>query len=239
MKITAHRGISSIAPENTLAAFKKAAESGCEWIELDVQLCADLVPVIIHDQTVARCTSGSGIVSQMTLAELQSLDAGSWFDPKYCNERIPTLAQTLLLAKETELKVNIELKLYPEDDIELLCEKVSLVINELGINPSQLLFSSFEINALKQMQNKQPEIRRGLLWHKMPDDVFTLLMDVDAYSVHCNYKFLSQLQAQLLKQKGYQIYCFTPNIPEEVALYWEWGVDMMISDSPQVYAAVR
>ena len=194
MKITAHRGISSIAPENTLAAFKKAAESGCEWIELDVQLCADLVPVIIHDQTVARCTSGSGIVSQMTLAELQSLDAGSWFDPKYCNERIPTLAQTLLLAKETELKVNIELKLYPEDDIELLCEKVSLVINELGINPSQLLFSSFEINALKQMQNKQPEIRRGLLWHKMPDDVFTLLMDVDAYSVHCNYKFLIDLR---------------------------------------------
>ena len=239
MKITAHRGLSSIAPENTLVAFKKAAESGCEWIELDVQLCADLVPVIIHDQSVARCTSGSGIVSQMTLAELQSLDAGSWFDPKYCNERIPTLAQTLLLAKEVKLKVNIELKLYPEDDIELLCEKVSIVINELGIDHSQLLFSSFELDALKLMQIKQPNIRRGLLWDTMPSDVFSLLADIEAYSAHCNYKFLTQRQAQILKQKGYQIYCFTPNIPEEVALYWEWGVDMMISDSPQVYAAVR
>ena len=235
MKITAHRGGASVAPENTLAAFKKAAEFGCEWIELDVQLCADLVPVIIHDQTVNRCTNGSGRVSEMTLTNLQSLDAGSWFDPKYRNEQIPTLAQTLLFAKEVKLKVNIELKFYPEDDIELLCEKVSIVVNELGIGHSQLLFSSFELDALRLMQLKQPNIRRGLLWDTMPSDVFSLLADIEAYSAHCNYKFLTQRQAQMLKQKGYQIYCYTPNIPEEVASYWQWGVDMMISDSPQAY----
>ena len=238
MKITAHRGLSSLAPENTLAAFNKAAEMGCEWIEIDVQLNLEHIPVVIHDQTVNRCTNGTGMVAKMSLAALQSLDAGSWFSDEFNREYIPTLEQTLLLAKDKKLKVNIEIKGYPEDDISLLCEKIKTVITQLNIETNQLLFSSFDLSALKVMQQLLPAIPRGLLWSKMPSNALDLLTEINAFSAHCDYKFLTQSQAAEIKQAGYEIYCYTPNEPEIVKEYWSWGVDMMITDTPQAYAII-
>ena len=238
MKTAAHRGVSSLAPENTLAAFSKAAEMGCEWIEIDVQLNRDNIPVVIHDQTVNRCTNGSGKVADLSLKALQSLDAGSWFSDEFSNEKIPTLEQTLLLAKDKELKVNIEIKLYPEDDIARLCEEIKTVITGLNIETNQLLFSSFNLSALKVMQQLLPAIPRGLLWSKMPNNALDLLTEIAAFSVHCNYKFLTQSQAADIKQAGYEIYCYTPNEPDMVNQYWSWGVDMMITDTPQAYATI-
>ena len=235
MNVTAHRGVSSLAPENTLAAFIKAAELGCEWIELDVQLSEDEIPVVIHDKSVERCTNGKGIVSKMTLHELQALDAGSWFDRTFCEETIPSLKEALQLAQEQGLKVNIELKLYPEDNIALLCKKVIQVITELQIDTSQILFSSFEHQALSIMQTKLPQVRRGQLWKQIPDNALAMLEEINAYSVHCNYRYLNAQQAQLVKQAGYQLYCYTANDPQQVKEYWGWGVDMMISDQPHVY----
>ena len=235
MKVTAHRGVSSLAPENTLAAFKKTAEMGYQWIEIDVQLSRDHIPVVIHDQSVDRCTNGKGVVANLPLKKLQSLDAGSWFSETFKNEKIPTLEQTLLLARENKLKVNIEIKLYPEDNIELLCEKIKEVIIALNIDTTQVLFSSFEFTALKKMQALLPEIPRGLLWPVMPDNGLDLLKEIDAFSVHCHYRFLTAQQALEIKKAGYEIHCFTPNTPEEVNEYWSWGVDMMITDCPQAY----
>lgn len=235
MKVTAHRGVSSLAPENTLAAFKKTAEMGYQWIEIDVQLSCDLIPVVIHDQSVDRCTNGTGFVAELTLQNLQSLNAGSWFSEAFKNEQIPTLEQTLLLARENNLKVNIEIKLYPEDNIELLCEKIKDVIVSLNINKNQLLFSSFDLTALKKMQALLPQIPRGLLWSAMPDNGIDLLKETGAYSAHCDYRFLTAQQALKIKKAGYEICCFTPNTPDEVNEYWSWGVDMMITDCPQAY----
>lgn len=238
MKTTAHRGVSSLAPENTLAAFTKAAEIGCEWIEIDVQLSLDKVPVVIHDQSVNRCTNGTGIISEMNVESLQSLDAGSWFSEEFKHEKIPTLKQTLILARAKKLKVNIEIKLYPEDNSTLLCEKVKEVITQLNIDKTQLLFSSFDLSALKIMQSLLPEIPRGLLWKTMPNNGLTLLAEIDAFSVHCNYRFLTAQQTLQIKQAGYEIYCYTPNTPENVIEYWDWGVDMVITDNPQAYATI-
>ncbi|MFT5652867.1 MAG: glycerophosphoryl diester phosphodiesterase [Psychromonas sp.] len=235
MKITAHRGGSSLAPENTLAAFNKAAELGCEWIEIDVQLSLDKVPVVIHDKTVERCTDGIGAVSTMTLEILKSLDAGLWFGKEFRDERIPTLKETLLLAKNKHLKVNVEIKLYPQDDLALLCEKIKKVIIDVDVEASQILFSSFNIAALKYMQYHQPQIHRGLLVEKIPANALLLLAEIEAYSLHCNYVFLKEQQAQWIKKSGYQLYCYTPNSPQQVSLHWDWGVDMMITDVPQAY----
>tara|TARA_R110001583_G_scaffold51161_11_gene159792 strand:- start:26014 stop:26730 length:717 start_codon:yes stop_codon:yes gene_type:complete len=238
MKLTAHRGVSSLAPENTLAAFRKAADMGCEWIEIDVQLSLDKVPVVIHDQSVKRCTNGDGIVAQMNLASLQSLDAGSWFSEAFNDERIPTFEQTLLLANELNLKVNIEIKLYPGDDIALLCEKIKEVIVQLNIDTTQLLFSSFNLQALKQIHALLPQVRRGLLCKEIPDNSLDLLLEIDAFSMHCHYQFLTAQQTAKIKQAGYEIYCYTVNDPEKVKDYWQWGVDMMITDKPQAYVTI-
>ena len=95
MIVVAHRGASWYAPENTMAAFDKAVELGCSDMEFDVQLSRDEVPVVIHDNVVDVTTDGGGAVAQMTLAELKTLDAGSWFSPQFSGQRIPTLEEVL------------------------------------------------------------------------------------------------------------------------------------------------
>lgn len=95
INIVAHRGASKFAPENTLPAIVKAIAMGAQFIELDIRISADGTPVIIHDKTVDRTTNGTGIVGQLSLAELQQLDAGSWFDPTFAGARIPTLEEAL------------------------------------------------------------------------------------------------------------------------------------------------
>ncbi|WP_417598039.1 glycerophosphoryl diester phosphodiesterase [Oceanospirillum sp.] len=235
MKTTAHRGLSSLAPENTIAAFELAVKQGAEWIEIDVQLSQEKVPVVIHDKTVNRCTNGSGAVAEMTIRQLKALDAGLWFGEAYRDECVPTLAETLLFAQRHHVKLNIELKVYKGDDIKLLCQQVKTVIEDVDVAPDQLLFSSFSTSALQQMQHIMPTVRRGQLWQKIPDNALSLLDDIEAYSVHCDYRFLDEATARTIKSKGYQLYCYTPNFPDLVADYWDWGVDMMITDVPQDY----
>ncbi|GEA49828.1 glycerophosphoryl diester phosphodiesterase [Vibrio inusitatus NBRC 102082] len=235
-KTTAHRGVSRLAPENTMAAFKLAKEHGSQWIEIDVQLSADGVPMVIHDNTVNRCTNGRGKVGEMSLSQLKILDAGGWFDDTFVGERIPTLRETLLYVKEAGIYLNIELKVYPEDNVFALCDKVKEVIEESGIVLSQILFSSFDSQALYQMKRTLPLVRRGQLWQKIPDDASQILNNIDAYSVHCDYRFLVKQEAKWIKEAGYQLYCYTPNFPELVEKHWQWGVDMMITDDPKAYA---
>lgn len=113
----AHRGASGVAPENTLAAFKKAAELGADLIEFDIHLVKDGYPVVMHDAKVSRTTNGKGLVEDFSLEDIRKLDAGSWFSPEFSREKIPRLEEVLDLAKECSLGVNIELKrgrnLYP------------------------------------------------------------------------------------------------------------------------------
>jgi len=107
--LIAHRGFSARYPENTLAAFRAAAESGVGMIELDITLTRDRQMVVFHDDTLARTTNGRGNVRARTLGELKRLDAGSWFGPGFKGERIPTLDE-VMMAMPPELAINIEIK---------------------------------------------------------------------------------------------------------------------------------
>src|SRR6185312_10188996 len=109
-KIIAHRGASALAPENTLAAFRKASEIGANWVEFDVMLTQDNEVVVIHDETLDRTTNGKGLVSDHPYRYLATLDAGSWFDPKFSEEKIPTLAQVIDTLRHYQLAANIEIK---------------------------------------------------------------------------------------------------------------------------------
>jgi glycerophosphoryl diester phosphodiesterase len=107
--VIAHRGASSYAPENTLASFRRAMELQADWFELDCLLTKDGEVLICHDDTVDRTTNGKGKIAELTLAELKQLDAGSWFDPKFKGEPLPTLNEALDLAKD-KTGVYIEIK---------------------------------------------------------------------------------------------------------------------------------
>lgn len=109
MFLYAHRGASAEAPENTLAAFRRALEAGADGIELDVHLSRDGIPVVIHDETLERTTDGEGTVAACSCDVLRSLDAGFWFDPHFAGEPLPTLDETLRLLAG-RLRLNLEVK---------------------------------------------------------------------------------------------------------------------------------
>ncbi|PYU46700.1 MAG: hypothetical protein DMG53_11330 [Acidobacteria bacterium] len=108
MLVIAHRGASGNAPENTMAAFKKAVALGANFIETDLQLSRDARLVAIHDATVNRTTNGQGTVHDMTLTELRRLDAGSWFGSEFAGERIPTLEEILEFSKKNDVVFYLE-----------------------------------------------------------------------------------------------------------------------------------
>ena len=112
--VIAHRGASAYAPENTLAAFELAVEMKADWYELDCLLAKDGTVMVSHDNDVDRCTDGKGLITEMTLAELKTLDAGSWKDPKFAGERLPTLAESLAMAKD-RIGVYVEIKSVADD----------------------------------------------------------------------------------------------------------------------------
>lgn len=107
--VIAHRGASAYAPENTLAAFRLAAEMGAHWFELDCTLSKDGEVIVIHDDDLERTTDGEGLVADLTLPELKRTDAGSWFDPRFAGERLPTLGEALDFARG-RIGVYIEIK---------------------------------------------------------------------------------------------------------------------------------
>lgn len=143
MEIIAHRGYSAIAPENTLAAFAAAVEVGAAGVEFDLRLSADGVPVALHDPTLERTTGGRGEVADIALAQLQQLDAGSWFDPKFAGERIPTLAQVVELLAPSPLRLLPEVKSGPDwseaaiatllDIVEPVRERCSIAAFDFGL----------------------------------------------------------------------------------------------------------
>lgn len=234
-RIAAHRGVASLAPENTLAGIYKAAELGLSWIEIDTQLSADGIPVIIHDQTVERCSNGNGAVADLHFAELQQLDVGSWFDGVFADQRLPSLSQVLTVCQSLGLQINLELKLHAGDDVNKLCEQVARVIEQSEFPSQHLLISSFDHQAMLQIKKRLPEVRRGQLWEGLCDNWLEKLQAIDAHSAHCNYREISKQQAMQIKQSGYQLICYTANDPDEVREHWQWGVDLMITDKPQLY----
>jgi glycerophosphoryl diester phosphodiesterase len=112
--VIAHRGASAYTPENTLAAFELAHEMEADWYELDCLLTKDDVVIVSHDSDLERCTNGTGPVAAKTLAELKTLDAGSWYNAKFAGEPMPTLVESLAMAKD-RIGVYVEIKSIAND----------------------------------------------------------------------------------------------------------------------------
>ncbi|MFJ5963937.1 glycerophosphodiester phosphodiesterase [Bacillus sp. NPDC093026] len=159
MYIIAHRGSSSDAPENTIAAFDLAVQQGADYLELDVQFTMDQQVVVIHDDTVDRTTDGSGPVMGYTLDELKKLDAGSWFHQRYANERVPTL-QEILERYSQRVGILIELK-HPKRQIGI--EKaVSNIINRFSYS-RHIMVQSFNDTALQRIKAYYPALQTAFI----------------------------------------------------------------------------
>ena len=161
-EIIAHRGASYLAPENTLAAFRKAVEIGADGVEMDVQQTSDAGLVIHHDYIIDLHTAISGTIYDMTEGELKDLDFGSWKDISFKDEKIATLAEALALCKGMEgITVQLELKSTVNNDPEF----VARVLQEIRAADiaDRLILISFNHDLLRQVKQQMPELRVGAL----------------------------------------------------------------------------
>jgi glycerophosphoryl diester phosphodiesterase len=163
--IIAHRGALSYAPENTLAAFDLALQMQIRQIELDVHFSCDGHIVVMHDDTVDRTTNGSGPVADKTLAELQALDAGSWFGVGFAGERIPTLG-AILERYQGLLHLHIEIKARAER----LSQGTADLVREYGM-VDQVTITSFQKTRLQEVRAYAPELPTGWLVAEVSDAV--------------------------------------------------------------------
>lgn len=238
--IFAHRGSSSHAPENTIAAFELAVRQEAEAIELDTKLTKDGEVVVIHDLTVDRTTDGSGRVSDLTLAAIKELDAGSHFDVAFKGEPIPTLEEVLETIGKRAF-INIELTNYDIPSAPLP-EKVAAIVQKLGL-ANHILFSSFHPMILRRIQRLMPKVPVGFL--AQPGISGFLARSwlgrwmVNYQALHLEVRDLNLSLLQRAHRSGYKVNIYTVNREEEMSTLFSMGVNGIFTDDPLLARQVR
>lgn len=224
--VMAHRGLSADAPENTLYAFSDAISVGVDFIELDVQQTRDGVLVVMHDSNLKRTTGVNKDIWDVDYADIQNLDAGSWFDPAYANARIPTLEETLQFV-DKRAKLNIEIKptKHGSDTLE---QDVAELITRYQYTDACYV-TSFSYGSLKKVKEANPEIRTGYLMSVAYGQFYSLKY-ADAFSL--NKVFVTSQVVNAAHQQGKQIFAWTVNSMFEVRSLCNLHVDSIITDDP-------
>jgi glycerophosphoryl diester phosphodiesterase len=231
-KFIGHRGVKGLAPENTLASFLKASELGFGWVEFDVMLAACGEPVIFHDHLLTRTTNAKGRIANKTYAELQALDAGSWFSPAFKQEPIPSLSSTIQCLAAQGLMANIEIKPHRGQEI-ITAEKVVAQLQEYW--PTQLglpLISSFSLSSLYTVRKLSNQLPLGILYNKLPRNWQKTAAELNSVSIHVNQQYVTPKQIKAIKQTGRLVLAYTVNDIQRAQVLFDWGIDAVFTDYP-------
>jgi glycerophosphoryl diester phosphodiesterase len=238
--IIAHRGYRKRYPENTLAAFAAAFDAGAGMVELDVTLTRDRRVVVLHDDTLDRTTDGRGQVRAYTLDELKRLDAGSWFDPCFTGERLPTLEEVLNLCTARGM-VNIEIKAGAfeagrlPDTIE---EQVLTAVAKRGMG-DRVLLSSFETRFLARIAERTNAPAIGVLTERrIGSDPLSLCKRLRAFSWHPDFRSVTTARVRAMHAAGIMVFPYTVNRPEDFRGLLQMGVDGVFTDDPPLLQTV-
>lgn len=230
-QVIGHRGASCAAPENTLAAFECAAESGADGVELDVHLSSDGYAVVIHDDLVDRTTNGTGAVSSMTLEQLRSLDASMGKDG-FSGAKIPTLDEVYRLLQPTSLSVNVELKEDVYNDGFIVIPKVLELEKKYGMT-GRVFYSSFNHILLREMKRCSSEIPTGLLYAAALVDVWKYAAAVPADAIHPHFASLQDRSVvPECHNAGIAVRPWTVDRDEDLMDMFAQGVDAVITNDP-------
>jgi glycerophosphoryl diester phosphodiesterase len=234
--VIGHRGAASCAPENTLAGLCRAAALGCRWVEFDLRLTRERLPVLLHDNRLERTTDGRGSVARLPLAALRGCDAGSRFSPAFAGEPIPTLAEAVSLLGELGLGANIELKAGRPAGVV-----GSVVAGELTrLWPASLpapLISSFSPASLSAARDAAPQFARGLLWRRVPRDWRRRAAALGCGSLHVDQRWLDAATVAEIRAAGYSVLAYTVNEAARACALLSWGVTSVVSDVPHIILA--
>jgi glycerophosphoryl diester phosphodiesterase len=223
-QITAHRGSSHAAPENTLSALRRAIEDGADYAEIDVQTTADGAVILQHDGDFMRVAGDLRKVKQLTLNEAQTLDVGRWFSEEFAGERVATLEEAIAVCRG-RLRLNIELK-YNWDDPDL-AGRVGEILRREAFD-DQCFVMSLNWGPLQKFGAQFPEVPVGYIVFKS----LGRLADVtaDAFSMNAGQMTIGLVRS--IQKRGAQVHVWTVNDPSLALQMIELGVDNLITDRP-------
>ena len=230
--VIAHRGFSGAAPENTLVAFSKAIETGCDMIEMDVQLSRDGEVVVIHDDTLDRTTNGKGKVSYHTLQDLKRFDAGVWFSPQFTGERIPALKEVLKLTRG-KIPLAIELKKGDLGQYTIfdLADRALAEVEKTGCL-GQVVFSSFDRTALERILERNSRIPVAYIYNKPWNSPLELAGKYPIPILSCRQTVFTKDNLMKAHQAGFKVNVWTVDTEPEMELLLDLGVDGIITNHP-------
>jgi glycerophosphoryl diester phosphodiesterase len=239
--IIAHRGSSGCAPENTLAAFRRAIADGADGIELDVRMTKDGELIILHDQRVNRTTNGRGKVSNLTSAEIQQLDAGSWYAKQFAGERIPTLRAVFeLLYDGRDLPKHFLLNIEVKTDGQIqsrtrLAESLARLLHKEH-SVGHIVVSSFDHRFLKRFHELAPAIPIGALYVPVRDfgkKPSQLCGALGATTFICSKAQLNRRIAADALEAGLGLACYGVNMRQDAMKVLALGAGILITDYPK------
>lgn len=237
-RLIGHRGAAAHAPENTLAALEAAAALGLGWVEFDAQLSADGVPFLMHDDRLQRTTGDRRKIAEVTAAELEGLDAGSWFGTAFSGEAVPRLEAAVARLAALGLSANVEIKPSPGLARETAVASVALLRRLWPAGRPLPLISSFKVEALEEAQRLWPEAPRGYLVEALPADWQATAARLGCLSLHLWHPQATAARVAAIKAAGYQVAAYTVNGAERGRLLLDWGVDCLITDDPPALGAL-
>lgn len=234
----AHRGASGHAPENTLAAYRLAAEMGAKFIETDLQVTRDAWIVAMHDPTVNRTTDGRGHISKMTLAELRALDAGAWFEcangRSFAGERVPTLEEILSFAREADVSFYLELKTSESWTMERSLAGALASSGELA----RATVISFDPAVLLSLRRIERLAMTGMLVERAGLDSIQEAVSIGARQLLPRANRVTPEFIMAARRADLKVVAWTVNEPEEMRTLITNGVDGIITDFPDRLATV-
>ncbi|PIQ23709.1 hypothetical protein COW36_20215 [bacterium (Candidatus Blackallbacteria) CG17_big_fil_post_rev_8_21_14_2_50_48_46] len=242
--VIAHRGASREAPENTLSAFALAMHQKADMLELDVRLSRDQEVVVFHDRSLKRTAGTDALLQQYSLDELKQLDAGSWFDPRFNSEEIPSLAEVLELTAG-KIMLNIEIKSDAVFRSEPLIERKIVHLLQQYSMVEHVMVSSFDLLALKRIKELAPTLSTALLYGntvrsnlrgKIPIyglQAFRWLLEVKADALNLRYPLVSPAAMRRSKEIGVRMHPFTIDSPKTQKKLIRLGVAGIITNRPE------
>lgn len=236
-KIIGHRGARMHAPENTVAGLRRAAVLGAAWVEVDVKLTADGVPILMHDETLERTTNGRGAVRATDLDAIRRLDAGGWFAPAFAGEPVPTLEEALEVILELGLGVNLEIKPCPGREEETARGTLDLTRAIWPHDRPPPLISSFRTDSLETARRVAPDWPRGYLIDKRPADWRRTADRLEAATLNVNGARETAETIARYRETGRPVLAYTINDPRQARTLFDWGVSAVFTDTPAAMAA--
>lgn len=226
VSITAHRGASGYAPENTMSAFTTAIIMGSNYIELDAQETSDGEIIILHDNTLERTTGINKNIWEVSYSEIKNLDAGYWFNEKFKNEPIPKLSDVINNVNG-KIKLNIELKTNGHE--KKLAEKVVKIVETMKFT-SDCILTSFDFSQIRRVKELNPNIKVGYILKSLPENIDVFKSDIEILSVHYNLVNNEFMEKAIKNNK--EVHVWTVNDEDEMKRIIDLGVNNIITNYP-------